>query len=57
MSKTFSWATQVSPSANEVVNLLTSQFGDGYEQVAVIQTPHSSISRSTPASLTAQRRK
>lgn len=35
MSKTFSWATQVSPSANEVVNLLTSQFGDGYEQVAV----------------------
>lgn len=35
MTKTFSWATQASPTANEVIDLIIARFGDGYEQVAI----------------------
>lgn len=35
MTDTFIWATQVSPTATDTINLYTAQFGDGYEQVAV----------------------
>lgn len=35
MTDIFKWATQVSPTATDTVNLYTAQFGDGYEQVAV----------------------
>lgn len=35
MTDTFTWATQVSPTATDTINLYTAQFGDGYEQVAV----------------------
>lgn len=35
MTDTFTWATQVSPTATDAINLYTAQFGDGYEQVAV----------------------
>lgn len=35
MTDTFTWRTQVSPTATDTINLYTAQFGDGYEQVAV----------------------
>ncbi|EMJ7956573.1 phage tail protein [Enterobacter chengduensis] len=35
MTDTFTWATQVSPTATDTINLFTVQFGDGYEQVAI----------------------
>ncbi|HFT0375626.1 TPA: phage tail protein [Enterobacter mori] len=35
MVSTFTWPTQVSPTATDTINIYSAQFGDGYEQVAV----------------------